>query len=109
MNPPRVEQHWPARFLQQNPQFFRRKQTPLAADRKTSLTFEVAKQHFYDFRDVLTKYAIQPDDIWNMNESDFRIEVERGHLVITLIKKGSLRTIDSKIRDLVSDIKIING
>jgi len=44
-----------------------------------------------------------------MNESDFRIEVERDHLVITLIKKRSLRAIDSKVRNLVSDVKTINA
>jgi len=44
-----------------------------------------------------------------MNESGFRIEVERGHLVITLIKKRSLRAIDSGVRDLVSDVKTINA
>ncbi len=44
-----------------------------------------------------------------MNESDFRIEVERDHLVITLIKKRSLRAIDSRVRDLVSDVKTINA
>ncbi len=109
VNSLRVEQHWPVRFLQQNSQFFKRKQTSLAADRKTSLTVEVTKQHFYDFRDVLTKYAIQSNDIWNMNESGFRIEVERDHLVITLIKKRSLRAIDLKVRNLVSDVKMINA
>jgi len=109
VNSLRVEQHWSVRFLQQNPQFFKRKQTSLAADRKTSLTVEMTKQHFYDFRDVLIKYAIQSNDIWNMNESDFRIEVERDHLVITLIKKRSLRAIDSRVRNLVSDVKMINA
>jgi len=44
-----------------------------------------------------------------MNESDFRIEVERDHLVITLIKKRSLRAIDSRVRNLVSDVKTINA
>ena len=44
-----------------------------------------------------------------MNESDFRIEVKRGHLVITLIKKRSLRAIDSKMRNLVSDVKTISA
>ncbi len=44
-----------------------------------------------------------------MNESDFRIEVERDHLVITLIKKKPLRAIDSRVRDLVSDVKAINA
>ncbi len=109
VNSSRVEQHWSVQFLQQNSQFFKRKQTSLAADRKTSLTVEVAKQHFYDFRDVLIKYAIQSNDIWNMNESDFHIEVERDHLVITLIKKKPLRAIDSGVRDLVSDVKAINA
>ena len=109
VNSLRVEQHWSVRFLQQNSQFFKRKQTSLVADRKTSLTVEMAKQHFYDFRDVLTKYAIQSNDIWNMNESDFHIEVERDHLVITLIKKKPLRAIDSGVRNLVSDVKTINA
>ena len=40
-----------------------------------------------------------------MNESDFRIKVERDHLVITLIKKRSLRAIDSRVRNLVSDVR----
>jgi len=44
-----------------------------------------------------------------MNESDFHIEVERDHLVITLIKKKPLRAIDSGVRDLVSDVKAINA
>ena len=44
-----------------------------------------------------------------MNESDFRIEVERDHLVITLIKKKSLHAIDSRVRNLVSDVKMINA
>ena len=38
-----VEQHWSVRFLQQNSQFFKRKQTSLVADRKTSLTVEMTK------------------------------------------------------------------
>jgi len=44
-----------------------------------------------------------------MNESGFRIKVERDHLVITLIKKKSLRAIDSRVRNLVSDVKTINA
>jgi len=44
-----------------------------------------------------------------MNESDFHIEVKRDHLVITLIKKKSLRAIDLRMRDLVSDVKMINA
>ncbi len=63
VNSSRVEQHWWVRFLQQNSQFFKRKQTSLVTDRKTSLTVEMTKQHFYDFRDVLIKYAIQLNDI----------------------------------------------
>ncbi len=44
-----------------------------------------------------------------MNKSDFHIEVERDHLVITLIKKKSLRAIDSRVRNLVSDVKAISA
>ena len=44
-----------------------------------------------------------------MNESNFRIEVERDHLVITLIKKKPLRAIDSRVRNLVSDVKAISA
>jgi len=44
-----------------------------------------------------------------MNESGFRIEVERDYLVITLIKKKSLCAINSRVRNLVSDVKMINA
>ncbi len=44
-----------------------------------------------------------------MNESGFRIEVERDHLVITLIKKKPLRAIDPGVRDLVSDVEAISA
>ncbi len=44
-----------------------------------------------------------------MNKSDFHIKVERDYLVITLIKKKSLCAIDLRIKDLVSDVKIINA
>ncbi len=44
-----------------------------------------------------------------MNESDFHIKVERNYLVITLIKKRFLHAIDSRVRDLVSDVKMINA
>ena len=44
-----------------------------------------------------------------MNESDFRIKVERDHLVIILIKKKSLRAINSRVRNLVSNIKTISA
>ncbi len=44
-----------------------------------------------------------------MNESDFRIEVKRDHLVITLIKKRSLCAIDSRMKNLVSDVKTISA
>ncbi len=44
-----------------------------------------------------------------MNELNFRIKVKRDYLVITLIKKKSLRAIDSRIRNLVSDIKTISA
>ncbi len=44
-----------------------------------------------------------------MNESDFRIEVKRDHIVITLIKKKPFRAIDSKVRNLVSDVKMISA
>ncbi len=44
-----------------------------------------------------------------MNESDFRIKVERDYLMITLIKKKSLRAIDSRMRNLVSDVKTISA
>ncbi len=109
MNSSWVKQHWSVRFLQQNSQFFKRKQTSFVADKKTSLTVEMTKQHFYDFQNVLIKYAIQLNDIWNMNESDFHIKVERDHLVITLIKKRSLRAINSRMKNLVSDVKMINA
>lgn len=106
---PRVGQHWPARFLAQNPQFYRRKQAPLAIERKNSLTVEGIRLHFRKFREAQDEYGIQPEDTWNMDESGFRIGVGRGHTVITLIPKGALRIVDPGVRDLISDVEAISA
>ena len=109
VDPPRVGQHWPARFLAQHPQFHRRKQTPLAVERKTSLTNDVAKAYFHEFRQICHEKGIGPEDIWNMDELGFRIGVGRGHTVITLLAKGPVRVTDPGVRDLISDVESISG
>ena len=44
-----------------------------------------------------------------MNESDFRIKVKRDHLIIILIKKRSFYVIDSRVRNLVNNVKTISA
>jgi len=44
-----------------------------------------------------------------MNESNFYIEVKRDHLMITLIKKRSLHAINLKMKNLMSDVKMISA
>ena len=45
-------------------------------------------QHFEWFEHTKTEHKIETIDIWNMDESGFRIDVDRGQwMIISIIKK----------------------
>jgi hypothetical protein len=55
----------------------------LAVKRKAVHKKEDLELHFKKFSDALMKYGIESADIYNMDETGFRIRVIAGRVVIT--------------------------
>ncbi len=68
-----VDHHWLKRFLERNPEYHIRKQRPLAAERKHSHSVHDMSDYFEKIERVMREKGITELDIWNMDETGFRI------------------------------------
>lgn len=58
-----VGEHWIQRFLERHPEYYKRKQKPLAAEQKNAHNVEDMMDHFQKFQAVRTEKGIVDDDI----------------------------------------------
>lgn len=68
-----VGPHWTRRFLDRHPKYFKRKQTPLAFERKIAPNLKDMEKYFESFANWLNWFRLAPDDMWNMDETGFGI------------------------------------
>ena len=79
---PMVSKNWVLRFLQRHPKYIMKKRKPLSIVRKLTYNQEDILVHFKRFQEIKIKYDILKDDIYNMNETGFRIDIDRTYKVI---------------------------
>ena len=77
--PPKVGDSWTKRFVDRHPQYFKRKQKPLAAERDNAHDIDSMTKHFEAYQAVRTERGIADEDTWNMDETGFRIGCGRCH------------------------------
>ncbi len=94
-----VDHQWLTPFLKRNPDFYVRKQKPLAADRKNSHNVNDMASYFGKLERVMKEKGITEVDVWNMDETGFRIGCGRAQLVVTLDSDKPLRMTDPDNRD----------
>ena len=82
--PPVIGQHWPARFLQANPQYQIRKQKPIELARKQAHDPVAIYDWFQRTRAIMNALCIQLADLYNMDETSFRIGIASSQWIITL-------------------------
>ena len=75
---PTVGEHWPSRWLKSHPQYTVVKEKPIESEQQCVMKAEDVRQFFEQFERAKTEHKIDAVDIWNMDESDFRVEVGRG-------------------------------
>jgi hypothetical protein len=80
---PSVGRHWVSRFLQRHPKYTLKRQKVLDLERKRAESYKNLENWFQMLQDVITRFGINSDDIWNFDERGFRIGVGRDQLVIT--------------------------
>lgn len=107
--PPRVGSHWAERWFQRNPQWHKKRQQPLDAVRKAAHEVSDIEWWFNKFNDTMTTYGIQPSDLWNMDETGFRIGITKNKVVLTLEpkKKNFLPTASN--RESLTVVEAINA
>jgi Tc5 transposase DNA-binding domain len=80
---PTVSHNWTSRFLQRHPEFVKKKKKPLAVERAQAHSRRTIQAHFDRFQNAVQEYGITDNDIYNFDETGFRIGVGRPHEVIT--------------------------
>ena len=104
-----VDHQWFKRFLTRNLEYHRRRQKSLTMNRKNSHSVQNIKTYFYKFDEIMKSKRITSENVWNMNEIDFRIDCERTQMIITLNVNKSLRMTDSDNRDYITSMKCISS
>ena len=92
-----VSNRWTLRFLQRHPKYIMKKKKSLSILRKLMYNEEDIQTYFERIQEIKIKYDILEDDIYNINETGFRIDVDRTYKVIVRKKNVQL---SSFINDL---------
>lgn len=80
----RLGKSWTGRFIKRNPQFFKKKDKSLSAERKNAHNLEDMRKYFQLYHETI---RITPQDLWNMDETGFRIGCGTAHLVVIFFIK----------------------
>ena len=104
-----VGNHWPTRFLKRNPQYKIRKQKPLAAQRKNAHKPETIRSWFQHFQSVCAEFGVQVGDIYNFDETEFRIGVGKSQWVITEERELPLYQTNADNREYITSIECVSG
>ena len=107
-SPPIVSNPWTKSFLNRNPQFSKRKQKPLAAERKHAHNAKDIREYFEAYRAAREARGIVDEDVWNMDETGFRIGCGRDHWVVSGHSRNLLLT-DPDNREYVTSCECISA
>jgi hypothetical protein len=82
--PPRqLGKHWADRWIADHPDLFRVKQKSIEEARKQSHDPDNIRKWLQKFQATRIKYSILDDDLWNFDESGFRIGIGDDQYIIT--------------------------
>ena len=107
--PPTVGPAWTQHFLQRHPEYHVRKQKTLDVERKQSHDPEVLQNWFRRYQAIVEEKGIQRADIYNFDETGFRIGIGRDQWVVTREAKRPLTLGSSSNRESVTVIEAISG
>ncbi|OAQ57289.2 DDE superfamily endonuclease [Pochonia chlamydosporia 170] len=86
-HPPVVGLNWTTRFLRRH-NYGKRLQKKLHSDRQASEDLSRVAEYFQKLSHVYQEEGILSEDIWNMDETGFRIGVGKDQLIVTKRKRA---------------------
>jgi hypothetical protein len=101
--------HWTRRFLKRQPKISKLRQRTIELDRFKSHTPAELLSWFRRFNEVVKEEGIHPCDIWNYDESGFRIGVGSDQWIVTFDPKRPVYIPSTQDRQLVTCGECINA
>ena len=77
--PPQVSKNWTKRFFDRNPKFYKKKQKPLTVKRKNAHNKDNFQKYFEKYKDICIDKGITDNNVWNINETEFRAGFGKAH------------------------------
>jgi hypothetical protein len=104
-----MSHQWFKHFIKRNSQLLARKQKLLISNRKNNHNLQDMNEYFSKLSRIMREKRITDDDVWNINETSFRIDCERTQLVIILNTRKSLRMTNLDNRDYILCVECISS
>jgi len=107
--PPTVSSSWTNRFLDRHPEFYIRKQKTLEEERKRAHDPKTILDWFQRFRLLCEEKGIVKEDLYNFDETGFRIGVGRDQWILTLDPERQSYLPSTTNRELITCCEVISG
>jgi|GraSoi_2013_40cm_1033754.scaffolds.fasta_scaffold13737_1 hypothetical protein len=104
-----VSRYWFRRWYQKHPEYHKRTTKPLSADREAAQNRMDVLQHFRKFERAIRDYHIQAENLWNFDETGFRIGCQNGQIVITYSEIKAVYMSDPENRELITSVECVNA
>lgn len=103
-----VSRHFLSCFLKQHPDFLVQKQKLFAVAQKNAHDLDAMLKRFHEYKNLRREYDILDDNVWNFDETRFRIRVSQAQLIITRDAHRKLIFQDPDNREFLTSIESIN-
>jgi len=107
--PPKVSKMWPIRWQKRHPEWFKGRSKTLAFDRKNAHDPDEISYWYERFAAIRAEKGIQDADIYNMDETGFRVGVGRSHHVLSRDRHRRIYIPDPDDRDYVTVVECISA
>jgi hypothetical protein len=107
--PPVVGEHWSHRFLLRHPELHKMKQKPIELARKIAHDPVLIGNWFNRFQALVDEFGVAKEDIWNFDETGFRIGVGRTQWIITTSTSKRSYLATDGTRDLITSVEAVSA
>ncbi|KAH9203900.1 hypothetical protein DL95DRAFT_237495, partial [Leptodontidium sp. 2 PMI_412] len=105
-----LNSQWADRWFKRNSKWYKTiRAKTLAQERKAATKKEDLAEHFLEFYDTMIKYGLTAADLYNMDETGFRIGVCAGRIVITFLNTKAVYLADPDNRESLTAVETICG
>ena len=103
----KIGKNWPYRFVKKHPQYFRQKMKIMNPKRIDAERLSDLCTWFDELEMLIEAYSIQNEDIYNMNETGFRLDHERNENIISCFSSDRITVASMFNQILITVIECI--